>query len=437
MLRIARTAAPRRHRRRKHVLCSAHAHSISHFRVLEHTVPAQHTRHWPRGTEIGYENALKLAVKQYVPLGNPKPGPGDITFIAAHANGFPKEMYEPLFEDLYEELNKLGRQIRAIWIADIAHQGQSGILNEDALGNDPNWWDFARDLLFLINQKQEEMPQPLVGIGHSMGGSQLTQLALLHPRLLQGLILIDPVIQTENPSKTFARASTYRRDLWPSREQAAQILANSKFYQAWDPRALSRWVKYGLRDLPTALYPQRGNGENPPVTLTTTKAQEVFSYLRPKYYGRPELAPEEDRSVYGDMHPEDVEQGYPFYRPEPSEIFRRLPEVKPPVLYIFGKSSELATPELRRKKLETTGIGVGGSGGHAAGRVKEVVLDSGHLVPMEKIRQCADAAASFVNEEISCWQEMTEAWQQRWLQKSRQDRVSLDDQWKEMIGPKR
>ena len=36
-----------------------------------------------------------------------------------------------------------------------------------------NWWDFARDLLFLINQKQQEMPQPLVGIGHSMGGSQL------------------------------------------------------------------------------------------------------------------------------------------------------------------------------------------------------------------------------------------------------------------------
>jgi hypothetical protein len=64
--------------------------SLSHFRVIKHTVPTQHTRHWPRGTEVGYENALKLAVKQYVPLSNLDPQPGDITFIAAHANGFPK-----------------------------------------------------------------------------------------------------------------------------------------------------------------------------------------------------------------------------------------------------------------------------------------------------------------------------------------------------------
>jgi hypothetical protein len=41
-----------------------------------------------------------------------------------------------MFEDLYEKLTGLGRRIRAIWIADIAHQGQSGILNADALGND-------------------------------------------------------------------------------------------------------------------------------------------------------------------------------------------------------------------------------------------------------------------------------------------------------------
>ncbi|KAI1609561.1 Alpha/beta hydrolase family-domain-containing protein [Exophiala viscosa] len=374
--------------------------SISQFRVIEHVVPAQHTRHWPRGTDVGYENTLRIAVKQYVPKSNNTPQIGDVTFIAAHANGFPKELYEPLFEELQVNLSTLGRRIRGIWIADIAHQGQSGILNEEALGNDPNWWDFARDLLFLINQKQDQMPQPLVGIGHSMGGSQLAQLALIHPGLLQALILIDPVIQTENPSKAFAKASTYRRDLWPSRTAAAQSFASSRFYQAWDRRVLERWVKYGLRDLPTELYPERGDGQEPPVTLTTTKAQEVFSYLRPKYYGSSGIASEDDRDVYGDMHPDDVEKEYPFYRPEPAEIFRRLPELKPPVLYIFGKSSELATPTLRRKKMETTGIGVGGSGGERAGRVKEVVLECGHLVPMEK------------------------------------ERIGMDDEWREMIGPK-
>ncbi|KAK5328486.1 hypothetical protein LTR93_002271 [Exophiala xenobiotica] len=345
-------------------------------------------------------------------------------------------MYEPMFEDLYEKLTGLGRRIRAIWIADIAHQGQSGILNANALGNDPNWWDFARDLLFLINQKQKQMPQPLVGIGHSMGGSQLAQLALLHPRLLQALILIDPVIQTENPSKTFAKASTYRRDFWPARDSAARAFGMGKFYQAWDPRVHTRWVKYGLTDLPVPLYHDSRTEEEPPVMLTTPKAQEVFSYLRPKYYGPSGIDPTKDRSVYGDMHPDDVEEGYPFYRPEPAEIFRRLPELKPPVLYIFGNSSELATPELRRKKMENTGIGVGGSGGKDEGRVKEVILDCGHLVPMERVTECADAAASFAHAEVSRWEENTREWQRRWLEKPRRERVAIDDQWIARIGPK-
>jgi hypothetical protein len=63
---------------------------LSHFRVIEHEVRAQHTREWPRGTEVGFENKLKLAVKQYVPYDQETTSLGDVTFIAAHANGFPK-----------------------------------------------------------------------------------------------------------------------------------------------------------------------------------------------------------------------------------------------------------------------------------------------------------------------------------------------------------
>lgn len=36
-----------------------------------------------------------------------------------------------------------------------------------------SWLDHPRDLLHFINLKRDEMPRPIVGIGHSFGGAQL------------------------------------------------------------------------------------------------------------------------------------------------------------------------------------------------------------------------------------------------------------------------
>jgi pimeloyl-ACP methyl ester carboxylesterase len=36
-----------------------------------------------------------------------------------------------------------------------------------------DWRDHGRDLLTMINQFQDQFPQPIIGIGHSMGGMQL------------------------------------------------------------------------------------------------------------------------------------------------------------------------------------------------------------------------------------------------------------------------
>lgn len=47
-----------------------------------------------------------------------------------------QELYEPLWDELLQQSNKLSFRIRGIWIADVAHQGQSSVYNEDKLGND-------------------------------------------------------------------------------------------------------------------------------------------------------------------------------------------------------------------------------------------------------------------------------------------------------------
>ncbi|KAJ5371705.1 Alpha/beta hydrolase family-domain-containing protein [Penicillium concentricum] len=403
--------------------------NMSYFQVTEHTIRGQNIRERPGAVKAGHERDIRLAVKQYVPFDNPSPQEGDVTIIGAHANGFPKEVYEPLWDDIYERLCSQNKRIRAIWIADVAQQGKSGILNESILGDDPSWYDHARDMLFLINQF--EIVQPVIGVGHSMGGTQLVHLSLMHPSLFEALILMDPVILLDNPGPRYALPSTYRRDLWASREQAAEKFLSSPFYQTWDPRVFQKWVNFGLRDLPTKLYPTPSNATPPAVTLTTTKAQEVFNFARPSYVDeRSGLA---CGNPLKELHPDDIED-IPFYRPEPAYIFHRLPEVKPSVLYLFGENSYLTSTANRQEKVKITGAGVGGSGGASCGRVQEVVLPCGHLIPMERVHESAKASADFIGSITSCWKERKYKFQKAWEQVSLDMRVRIDKQWERNIS---
>jgi len=113
--------------------------SSKHFRIDQHKLEASHIRGFSRSTSTTQEEVLHLSIKQYTPLTNPTPKPGDITIIAAHANAFPKELYEPLWDELLQICKQYGFGIRGIWIADVVHQGQSGVLNEEKLGNDRNF----------------------------------------------------------------------------------------------------------------------------------------------------------------------------------------------------------------------------------------------------------------------------------------------------------
>lgn len=420
------------------------------FKIVEHTVPCQHIREYPGATAHEQEDTLYLAVKQYIPLDNPNPQRGDVTIIGAHANGFPKELYEPLWEEIYARSKWNGFRIRSIWMADVAHQGQSGVLNEETMGNDPCWFDHPRDLLHLINLKRDEMPRPIIGIGHSMGGAQLTQLCLMHPRLIHTLILLDPVIQREttqleNPNLSMrehhiaqtTQLSTYRRDLWPSRQAAADGFRRSPFYQAWDPRVFERWVQYGLRDLPTAIHPlNEAASADPessprPVTLTTTLHQEVFTFSRPNYYHK--AGEPINRVTHPDLNPAQFGSA-PFYRPEPARIFAQLAHLRPSVLYIFGGKSNMSGPEMRADKLEHTGTGVGGSGGVEAGRVREVCLEGkGHLVAQEAVHECADAAAGWLRTELKRWHKEDEAFRAEWSKKSKIEKLTVDAEWRKHV----
>lgn len=243
-------------------------------------------------------------------------------------------------------------------------------------------------------------------------------------------MLLDPVIQEPNGSIPPAIASTPRRDFWQSKEAAVARFKGSRFYQAWDPRVLDRWIDYGIRPVPTELHPGDTPETKDGVTLTTSKHQELFTFLRPTYREIPGEAYLDKDPVADKEYP-----GYPFYRPEPLQVFNRLPELRPSVLYVFGEKSELSPIQERQKKMSRTGTGVGGSGGAAAGRVKEVVLDCGHLVAMERVTQCADAIVPFLGAELELWRREKEEFEKYWKQKTRREQITIDETWASKVNP--
>jgi pimeloyl-ACP methyl ester carboxylesterase len=402
------------------------------FEIIEHTIPAQHLREWPRATAVAQEDVLQIHIKQYKPIDNPNPQPGDLTIIGAHANGFPKELYEALWVDFHTQSKKHGFRIRGIWITDVVNQGYSGQLNESLFGNDPSGYDNARDLLHMVNVFRSEMPRPIIGIGHSFGACVLTYLSLIHTRLFTSLVLLDPVVNIITPKQKGVvnafRLSATRPDSWPSREAAETSFRRSRFYSSWDPRVLDSWIAHGIRETP--------NGK---AVLATSRHQEVFTTFRPLYpYIRDDGtvdrdgAPDFDQTLH-DL--QELQQIFPFYRSEGSAVLARLPHVRPSVLWVFGGASDVNLPASTRPEIvRTCGSGPDGSGGIEAGRVAMITLENrGHLFPMEIPGLCAEHVTTWVGREMQRYHEAERGYDE-WTRLPMGDKTTLGQQFVDALG---
>ncbi|KAG6323536.1 hypothetical protein E4U22_005863 [Claviceps purpurea] len=411
---------------------------MSQFHVTEHVIDGAHIREYPRATADDQDAPLVLHVKQYTPRNNPSPRKGDVTIIGGHANGFPKELYEPLWDNLLEELNKHGVRIRAIWIADCAWQGRSGVLNQQKglLGNDPGWYDYSRDIIHMINTFR--MPRPLVAVAHSFGSNALAHASLLHPRLFHSLVLMEAAIapDTAGPAVnggTPAYASIRRRDVWPSRQHAADSFRKSPFYQSWDPRVFDLWIRYGLQPKSTDPWTPDGPEEGE-VTLTTSKHQEIFTFLRPSWpafdaAGKEIVHPEWFRDVLGAPQIPTTAL-YPFCRHEPPFTHNRLIHLRPGTFFINGGLSTIVSESEANNRAAITGTGRGGSGGTKNGRVQNVTHPHyGHLLPLENPSFCAQQAATFLKAELAIWAaEETEF--EAWARQPNQQKTTASPEWK-------
>ena len=160
---------------------------------------------------------LLVSVKRYwVPEFESK-DPDAATLILAHATGFHKELWEPVLEELYDQMvvssgtNSSVPKIREAWAIDCPNHGESAVLNEETLlsgyrpvcmfcassnrgfylirVSKPSWTDhtvsweeYARAIHLVLNGfgkgiDVDFMSRNLVGVGHSMGSSALSALA--------------------------------------------------------------------------------------------------------------------------------------------------------------------------------------------------------------------------------------------------------------------
>lgn len=245
----------------------------------------------------------------------------------------------------------------------------------------------------MINQLRNELPRPIFGLGHSMGATQLINVSLMHPRILQGLLLIEPIVfpySGENRGRyPPAQISARRRDSFESLDGAISHFQSSRMFRTWDSRAFDMWVKYGLRYLPDRL-----DGE---VTLVTPKSQELFTFIRPvSALGMQE-------GLFPDLSPK-AHADTLFYRPEPPIIYHNLPYLRPSILYIFGHQSRYITSRLQESIISRTGVGVGGRGGSRRGQVRQVTIqDAGHFAPMEQPKEIAERVIDWLKAEHDQW----------------------------------
>jgi pimeloyl-ACP methyl ester carboxylesterase len=95
-----------------------------------------------------------------------------------HANGYPPDCYSPLFELLKTRYHLFGMLLRPLW-------------DDPKIEDINDWRPLSDDLLRFLTTDGFD---PVIGVGHSIGGIVTLRAALRDPGKFRALILLDPVL---------------------------------------------------------------------------------------------------------------------------------------------------------------------------------------------------------------------------------------------------
>ncbi|KAH9918662.1 Alpha/beta hydrolase family-domain-containing protein [Fomitopsis serialis] len=229
------------------------------------TGPAQ--RQYKGRSQATLWNCVDRYVRRSPPIDHRNRG---ITLFLTHATGSPRQIWEPTLIRLFGHAQAVSSLlIDEIWSFESVQHGDSGVLNDAELRDVFDWQDQTRDIhnfvlhylpthcsaaslplhLEYIEARPEQ--RPIIGIGHSYGGTTLIRAAIAKPELFQRLILVEPMITPP----TFTRgkglnlllwSALGKPSQWSSRAHAKSDLSQSRVAKAWHPDVIDIFVKHGL-----------------------------------------------------------------------------------------------------------------------------------------------------------------------------------------------
>jgi pimeloyl-ACP methyl ester carboxylesterase len=162
----------------------------------------------------------------------------------SHADGFPAPCYRRLFGFLESDFR---------------------IGYVDRIGHDPSfpvtdgWAHLVDELTAAIDARWN---QPVVGVGHSLGGYLTAMAAVRRPELFRAVILLDaPILGSFTGSAvqfikhiglidrvTPAGSVKHRRRHWPSREDAVAHFRRRTIFRNFDPECLEDYARFGTAE---------------------------------------------------------------------------------------------------------------------------------------------------------------------------------------------
>jgi pimeloyl-ACP methyl ester carboxylesterase len=165
----------------------------------------------------------------------------------AHANGFNAETYRTLVHPLAERFH--------IFASDARGHGFTTLPTMPGLAK--GWRIFRDDLSKLL----ERLGAPMILAGHSMGATASVMTAAMHPSLVRGLILVEPVfvpawqwrvahfmrrVGLKNKVPDLATRAEKRRAIFDSFETAESAYRGRGAFKSWPHEIVQDYLKGGL-----------------------------------------------------------------------------------------------------------------------------------------------------------------------------------------------